>query len=189
MWLLGSSCDSARLAAQLGLPYCYAHFINPADAEPALEAYRNTFRASGTNPSEPVTMCAVLATCASTHEAAVYHAASTWLWGYRAACGSAGPVSPSSTVYDDANLREGYERVASSDPRLFTGEPSCVIEELTSFAHDVGADELMIATIIHDQAARQDSLRLLAGAANLTPRTPTAVRPRNLNEMVAGIAE
>ncbi len=33
IWLLGSSQDSAIWAAELGLPYCFADFINPNGAE------------------------------------------------------------------------------------------------------------------------------------------------------------
>src|SRR5207245_2768513 len=41
-WLLGSSPQSAIWAAQLGLPYAFADFINPGGAEIA-GAYRERF--------------------------------------------------------------------------------------------------------------------------------------------------
>src|SRR3954468_24676345 len=42
VWLLGSSAQSAIWAAQLGLPYSFADFINPRGAENA-ELYRERF--------------------------------------------------------------------------------------------------------------------------------------------------
>jgi luciferase family oxidoreductase group 1 len=44
-WLLGSSPQSALWAAELGLPYAFADFINPGGAEIA-ELYRSRFEAS-----------------------------------------------------------------------------------------------------------------------------------------------
>ena len=41
MYMLGSGGDGAYHAAQFGLPYVYAHFINPDNVETALRAYRS----------------------------------------------------------------------------------------------------------------------------------------------------
>ena len=43
VWMLGSSPSSATLAAQLGLPYAFAHHIVPAAAEQAISLYRESF--------------------------------------------------------------------------------------------------------------------------------------------------
>src|SRR5690606_21224879 len=45
IWLLGSSMDSALWAAEAGLPYCFADFINSDGAEMA-EQYRRRFKPS-----------------------------------------------------------------------------------------------------------------------------------------------
>lgn len=44
VWLLGSSDFSADLAAQLGLPYVFAHHFSGEGTERALERYRSAFR-------------------------------------------------------------------------------------------------------------------------------------------------
>jgi luciferase family oxidoreductase group 1 len=68
VWLLGSSQDSAVWAAELGLPYAFADFINPEGATIA-RCYRERFC-----PSErlktPHTSVAALAICADTNEEA-----------------------------------------------------------------------------------------------------------------------
>src|SRR5258705_2973526 len=67
-WLLGSSPQSAVWAAELGLPYSFADFINPGGAEIAAE-YRRLFKDSELNPA-PRLNVAVWAICADTEEEA-----------------------------------------------------------------------------------------------------------------------
>lgn len=42
-WLLGSSHYRATTAGQLGLPFCYAGFINQGSTPEAVSAYRKSF--------------------------------------------------------------------------------------------------------------------------------------------------
>src|SRR3954471_22898978 len=44
VWLLGSSDYSGALAAQLGLPYAFAHFINARGGDAMARSYRENFR-------------------------------------------------------------------------------------------------------------------------------------------------
>lgn len=46
IWLLGSSDYSARLAAEKGMPYVFAHHFSGSGTAEALELYRSTFRPS-----------------------------------------------------------------------------------------------------------------------------------------------
>ena len=46
VWLLGSSDFSARLAAEKGLPYVFAHHFSGSGTAQALELYRSQFRPS-----------------------------------------------------------------------------------------------------------------------------------------------
>lgn len=66
VWLLGSSDYSARLAAQLGLPYVFAHHFAGRGTQHALDLYRTNFTGEG----EPRTFLTVNAVVAeSTQEA------------------------------------------------------------------------------------------------------------------------
>ncbi len=67
-WLLGSSPQSAIWAAQLGLPYAFADFINPGGAEIAA-TYRERFDA-GVRLAAPRTTVAAWVICAETDEEA-----------------------------------------------------------------------------------------------------------------------
>ncbi len=67
-WLLGSSPQSAVWAGELGLPYAFADFINPAGAEIAA-LYRRDF-ADGVRLDAPRTAVAVWALAADSEEEA-----------------------------------------------------------------------------------------------------------------------
>ena len=74
-WLLGSSEQSAIWAAELGLPYAFADFINPRGAAIA-ERYRETF--VGSHRAEvPHQAVGVWALCAPSMEEAEYLASSS----------------------------------------------------------------------------------------------------------------
>ena len=66
VWLLGSSDYSARLAAQLGLPYVFAHHFAGRGTAEALQLYRSTYA----GPGEPQTFLTVNAVVADSLEEA-----------------------------------------------------------------------------------------------------------------------
>ena len=66
LWLLGSSEQSAIWAAELGMPYSFADFINPQGGPFA--AYYRQFFAPSARLAHPRTTVAVSAICAETAE-------------------------------------------------------------------------------------------------------------------------
>ena len=68
-WLLGSSLDSANTAAEQGLPFSFAHFIQDQWAGEAITLYRRLFRPSQWL-DEPTVNVGVSAICADTDEEA-----------------------------------------------------------------------------------------------------------------------
>ncbi len=72
VWLLGSSGWSADAAAQLGLPYAAAHFINPDPTRASIEHYRRSWEKSG-HEGEPQVLVCVGAVAAETEEEAQFH--------------------------------------------------------------------------------------------------------------------
>ena len=69
IWLLGSSDYSAQLAAEMGLPFSFAHHFSPRNTVPALQLYKAMFQ-----PSEyldrPYAMVACAVICAEDDEKA-----------------------------------------------------------------------------------------------------------------------
>lgn len=70
IWLLGSSGESARIAAMIGTSYAFAEFFGTPGGEEATQFYNNNFRPHETLGGGPRSMIATLAICAETEEEA-----------------------------------------------------------------------------------------------------------------------
>ncbi|HEV2283307.1 MAG TPA: LLM class flavin-dependent oxidoreductase [bacterium] len=175
VWLLGSSMWSARAAAEIGLPYAFAHFINPEPTREALEYYR-------THADEKIrrTILALGVICAETEAEAMRQSSAIRLRRYLRAQG----VEPGAIPTPEealAQLGPGPDPMPSERsewPRYIVGSPAQVCERLTAVADALSVEELMILTIVHDHRARVRSYELLAEAFGLNPRdgaaTPSA---------------
>jgi luciferase family oxidoreductase group 1 len=164
VWILGSSEYGALLAAEMGLPYAYAHFIG-GDAQSVMHAYRDRFRPTPERP-EPRSMIALTAIAAPTEAEAEALALPVMLWRMRLIRGHAGPV-PSveeAQAYPWTPL-ERHE--ASRTRQALAGTPETVRAGIEKLVESHGADEAMIVTIVPDQASRLRSYELLADAFSL----------------------
>jgi luciferase family oxidoreductase group 1 len=169
-WLLGSSPQSGIWAAELGLPYSFADFINPRGA-PIAARYRREFEPSD-RASSPYVAVAVSAICADTDEEADLVAASVrmviTLLG-RGRLIKVPPVDEARRWLDAHDLKD-----VPADRRAVVGSPARVRRELERVAEEYGADELMIVTITYDHEARRRSYELIADAFGLAPDTSGA---------------
>lgn len=164
VWLLGSSDYSAALAAQMGLPFVFAHFIS-GDAAAITRRYRRDFRPSA-RASEPRVMLAVSALAAPSAEEANELAATIDLWRLRIRRGVDLPVPSLDEARAYPYTIHDREEIAYNRGRLILGTPAGVhgrLEELTA-THD--ADEAMLLTITPDYATRLRSYTLLAASAS-----------------------
>jgi luciferase family oxidoreductase group 1 len=170
VWMLGSSMWSASAAAQLGLPYAFAHFINQHPTRMALEYYREHFKSSD-DLAQSRAVVALGAICADSEEEALRLLSSARLFRNRIRRGEVGPIP---TVEEAlAELGPALEHPRSEDaewPRYIAGDPEQVRSELVDMASVLQVDELMIVTIVHDHRARLRSYELLAQAFELRPR-------------------
>ncbi len=165
VWLLGSSEYGAMLAADLGLPYAFAHFIS-GDAPSTLQTYRERFRPTARHP-RPYSTIAVTAVVAPTDEEAEALALPVSLWRMRVLRGQPGPV-PSraeAEAYPWTPL-ERYE--ISRTRRVIAGSPETVRARIEALAEAHAADEAMIVTIVPDNESRFRSYELLADAFSLS---------------------
>ncbi len=162
VWLLGSSMWSASAAAQLGLPYAFAHFISPEPTRQALELYQDRFKPSR-YLSKPQAIIALGAICAETDEAAIRLMASARLMRRRRDRGEWLPVP----TVEEAIAELGEEalkplRETMEWPRYFVGTPSALKQRFEELAKALRLDEIMIVTVVHDHQARMRSYELLA---------------------------
>jgi luciferase family oxidoreductase group 1 len=153
-WLLGSSLQSAVWAAQLGLPYSFADFINP-DRREIAAVYRE--RCAG----PPRTMVAAWVICADTDEEAQRLASSSRMTLTLLRQGRLIPVPPVEKA-----LRFLEQRGSDATPgrRAIVGSPAKVRARLEELASGYGADEAMLVTITHSHLARRRSYELVAEA-------------------------
>jgi luciferase family oxidoreductase group 1 len=158
VWLLGSSPQSAIWAAELGLPYSFADFINPRGAELA-HLYRDRFQPSARRDT-PWVAVAVSTICAETDEEAERLAASARMAIALMHAGQLIPVPP----VEKALAFFAEHDVPPTGRRAVVGSPDTVRTELERVARAYGADELMLVTITHSHAARRHSYELVAGA-------------------------
>jgi luciferase family oxidoreductase group 1 len=169
IWLLGSSDFSARLAAELGLGFAFAHHINPSPAVHALSLYHERFRPSR-YLAAPLSMLASSVICAETDEEANELARSADLTLLRFAQGRYGGKIPSiaeASAYPYS--ADEMEVVSANRERLLVGSPSTVREQLLRLAAQTGVDEIMVTTMTHDHRARRRSYELLAESLLLSP--------------------
>lgn len=161
MWLLGSSNESAGIAASLGLPYSFAHFINPHNTGKAVDYYRAHFKALRSSATPKVSI-GVSAVVANTKQEAETLAAPIRLWLLRTLRGEMLPF-PTTTEAESYNYnaheRAHLDAIIRSD---LIGSPREVYGNLVKFAKHHAADELIILTITPDPEARIRSYELLA---------------------------
>ena len=167
-WLLGSSQDSAIWAAQVGLPYVFADFINPSGAE-LVQLYRERF-APSEEASEPRVAIAVWVLCADTDEEADVLATSSRMAMILQREGQLIPVPTVETAQRFLAARNGHDPApAVHRRRLVIGAPETVRPGLEHVADLYGAEEVIVVTITHDHQARVRSYELIAEAFGLSP--------------------
>src|SRR3954468_5574286 len=158
--LLGSSPQSAIWAAELGLPYSFADFINPRGAAIAAD-YRSRFVDSERLPAPRVMVCTI-AVCAETDEEAERIASSGRMMFSLLRMGRLIPIPPPEKAMAYLATRE---RPLESEHRrrAIVGTPDTVRGGLEAVAAEYGADEVMVLTLAYDHEARKRSYQLIAG--------------------------
>ena len=162
-WLLGSSPQSAMWAAQLGLPYAFADFINPRGAEIAA-LYRERFTArAAAEPRRAVAAWAIAPTPTRRPSG------SPRAGGWRSRCCAAGGSIPVPPVEKALRFLAGEDSPPSvGPPARCSARPARVRGGLEAVAREYGAQEVIVVTIAHDHAARRRSYELIAEAFGLS---------------------
>ncbi len=165
VWMLGSSPQSAIWAAQLGLPYAFADFINP-NGEEIARSYRERF-ASEQQSGASRTAVAAWVLCAETDEEAQRLASSSRMTLTLLRRGQLIPVPPPEKAIEFLE-REGKPTAGHLPGRRgIIGTPEAVRAGIETLASEYGAEEVIVVTITHDHLARRRSYELLAEAMDL----------------------
>jgi luciferase family oxidoreductase group 1 len=165
LWMLGSSDFGGLLAAQLGIRFAFAHFINAQYGHRVAEAYRERFTPG--HEAKPYLAAAVFVICADTDPEAEALERAVDLRRVQMAYGLNQPI-PSiaqgiSQVYGERELAV----IAHEKARSIIGTPERVTEKLHALQEQFEADELIVITVAGSYAARTRSYQLLAEAFEL----------------------
>ncbi len=166
LWILGSSLFGAQLAALLGLPYAFASHFAPDALMQAMQVYRTTFAPSA-QLQVPYAMAGVNVIVADTDAEAqrLFTSVQQRFLGMQR--GRRGPLPRPITP---AQMEAGWSPAEKAGVlRMLAcaaaGSPASVREQLAAIVQRTGADELIVATGVHDHGARKRSYELLAAAA------------------------
>jgi luciferase family oxidoreductase group 1 len=169
VWLLGSSVSSARRAGELGLPYAFAHQINPDVTVSALRLYRESFRPSA-QLDRPYALVAAVVIAGESDEHASRLAEPYFVGSILAR--TIGRLDPFPSPEEAANhpyTAADRDFFADRVRTQIVGGPDTVRCKARELLANTGADELMALTLVYDHADRVRSYELLAEAATLAP--------------------
>ncbi|MEU5629766.1 MsnO8 family LLM class oxidoreductase [Streptomyces tendae] len=172
-WILGSSGNSAGLAAALGLGYAFSAFINPHSAAAALRAYRDNFRPAAYGPEQPEAILSVNVAVADTDAEArrlAWPFRAFWQQLGRVGFAAAAPrLAEAERMLTDAQKEEPTVILDDRWPLQLAGSPSTVRDELEKMIYASGSTEIMIHDLITEHEARLHSHALLAEVLAVTP--------------------
>jgi luciferase family oxidoreductase group 1 len=163
VWLLGSSDYSGALAAALGLPFAFAHFINARGGDVVSRAYRDAFKATEKRPEPRVIVC-TFAIVAESDEEAERLAAPIDLRRLHMALDIDSPVPTAEEAARHRYSEEERRYVSLQRPRAVIGGVQKAKKELRELVERYAADELMVLTITGDYESRRRSYELLVEA-------------------------
>jgi luciferase family oxidoreductase group 1 len=162
VWLLGSSDYSGALAAQLGLPFSFAHFINPRGGDEVTRAYREGFRPG--REQKPRAMVCTFLICAPTDEEAERLAAPIDLRRLHMALNIDTPIPTDDEAARHRYSTEEQRYVMGQRARAIIGAPASCRAAIEEMARLYQADEVMVLTITGSYETRRRSYELLMSA-------------------------
>ena len=164
LWMLGSSADSAVLAAHRGLPYNLGAFIN-ANVQPSIiRTYKDNFQPSLLQ-TKPYAILAMSIFCAETEEQARVQQRTFDVNFYRFIIGqSQNGFLPPEQAMKVAIEPQMQMFMDQRDVLRAVGTPDQVAKKIEEIATRFHADEIMAVTNMYGFEERQNSFSLLMSA-------------------------
>lgn len=161
LYILGSSTDSAHLAARKGLPYVFAGHFAPQQMKDAIQIYKELFEPSDIL-SEPYVIVCLNAIVADTDEQAEYLATTQAQVMVSITRGRMQPVQPPTDDLKGLLTPTEYEIAKQRMQQSLIGSEETVKVKIQDFIKEHGEiDELMAISYIYDQNAQLDSYKKL----------------------------
>ena len=166
-WLLSSSMGSAGIAAKLGMPLSFAHFIAQGGGPECVKWYRDNFEPSQWF-DKPRVNIGISAITADTAERARDLGTCRHFMRLMRNNGQEMKGVPSVDEIKALDLSDADEEfIEQQRAKSVEGDPETVKAKIESLAEQYETDEVIVLTITHDYAERQRSYELLAKAFDL----------------------
>jgi luciferase family oxidoreductase group 1 len=159
IWILGSSMDSATLAAAYGLPYAFAGHFAPKVMVEAFEFYRENFEPSE-YLSKPKTMACVNFIGAETTKEAEVLSTSLYQMFLGLIQNNRKPLQPPLESMDGIMNEAEAFHVNQMTACTFVGDKEHLTKELKKFINFTQIDELMITSPIYNHQDKLKSLEI-----------------------------
>ncbi len=163
IYILGSSTDSAHLAAQLGLPYAFAAHFAPAMLAQASEIYKSEFKPSEILDQPYFIACANVV-AASTTDEAQFLTSSLFNMFAGIITNQRRPLSPPTEKVIYHGIPEIEQAVHNMTACTFMGDSKVLNQELSEFIDRYDIDEIMTTNYIFDNQKRLESFKILKKA-------------------------
>jgi luciferase family oxidoreductase group 1 len=180
IYLLGSSDFSARLAAELGLPFAFASHFAPEYLDVALALYRRHFKPSQAL-AQPHAMIGVGVFAAETDAEAERLFTSSQLQFLKMVRGRPGKLPPPVESMEGRWSPAEKAAVMARTRCSAVGAPDAVRRRLETLLKETAADEIIATAQIYDHAARLRSIEIAADVLaklvrgeSITDRNPAA---------------
>jgi luciferase family oxidoreductase group 1 len=161
LWLLGSSLFSAKLAADLGLPFAFASHFAPDFMERAIEVYRGHFVPSQ-QLAAPHLMLGVNVFAADTDRAGERLMTSVQQQFYQLRRGTPGKLRPPVDSMDTIWSELDGVSIGRALRCTFVGSKQSVRDQAAEFIAQHRPDELMLTSMVYDHEARLRSFEIAA---------------------------
>ena len=161
LYILGSSTDSAHLAAKKGLPYAFASHFATAQLMKAFEIYHNEFTPSSAL-DQPYTLAGVNIIVADTDEEAERISTSLYTMIINLLTGKRDRMQPPFEMTDELRAIRQQPAVQQMLKYTFVGSKQTVKKEIKAFMEATQVDELIAVTNIYSAQDRVKSYQLFA---------------------------
>ncbi|MEB5897631.1 LLM class flavin-dependent oxidoreductase [Staphylococcus arlettae] len=161
LYILGSSTDSAHLAARKGLPYVFAGHFAPQQMHEAIQIYKELFEPSE-YLAEPYMIVCLNAIVAETDEQAEFLATTQAQVMVSVTRGRMQPVQPPTDDLQGILTPREFELAKQRMEQSLVGSEATVQAKLESFMQEHGdIDELMAISYVYDQQEQLASFKRL----------------------------
>ncbi|MDE1190560.1 MAG: LLM class flavin-dependent oxidoreductase [Arachidicoccus sp.] len=160
IYILGSSTDSAWLAAKYGLPYAFAGHFAPAQMQKAFTIYKENYQPSDKFP-KPYTIAAINVIAADSNEKAHLIATSLFQAFRNILNNDRKPLQPPVKDFEKQLSPPEISGLNQMLSLTFIGDKNSLFSRLQEFLKEYNADEIIAVSHIYDHQERLKSYRIL----------------------------